>query len=274
MNLLATSLTPASLAPRIPSTGVNPRTRFLTWRPGGATVGARPASARLAQGFTLAVLLAFLPGCRSVKPEPEFESVFPISGPPLGWVVRAWNDVSQPAEGNPQWSLTDRVLTGGEPRGSWLMSDQEYGDFILEFEFLLGERGNSGCALRAPMKGDPAFDGLELQMADLRYNPEAKPNELTGSLYRAVAPLKQVYKPTEWNKYEIACRGPEIKVMLNGELILDLNLDHETIRPLRHDNTEAPPLKDRPRRGHIGFQELSREGSHVQIRNVRLKVLD
>jgi hypothetical protein len=63
-------------------------------------------------------------------------------------------------------------------------------------------------------------------------------------------------------------------VLLNGEQILDVNLDKESIATKRHDGTDAPPLKDRPRRGHIGFQELSRGGGHVQIRNARIKVLD
>jgi hypothetical protein len=48
----------------------------------------------------------------------------------------------------------------GNPRGTWLMSEKEYGDFVPGFEFKLGEMGNSGCALRAPMRGDPAFDGM------------------------------------------------------------------------------------------------------------------
>jgi hypothetical protein len=225
-----------------------------------------------AAGLVLLGVLAT--GCRSVKTEAEWQPLFPANGVPAGWVVRAWNDVSRPAEGNPVWRVERSVLIGGEPRGSWLLSEREYGDFILEFEFKLGERGNSGVALRAPPRGDPAFEGLELQMADLRYNPEAKPDELTGALYRAVAPRRQVYKPGEWNKYEIACVGPEVKVALNGELILDVDLRDQTLRPKRHDGTEAPPLKERPRRGRLGFQELSRDGSHVQIRNARIKVLD
>ena len=154
------------------------------------------------------------------------------------------------------------------------MSETEYGDFILTYDFRLGERGNGGCALRAPLKGDPAFDGLELQMADVRYNPEAKPSELTGGLYRAVAPRKQVYKPTEWNRYHITCKGSLIKVVLNGEPILDLDLDQQRETVKRHDGTDAPPLRDRPRKGHLGFQELSRGGSSVEIRNARIKVLD
>ena len=110
-------------------------------------------------------------------------------------------------------------------------------------------------------------------MADLRYNPDAKPNELTGGLYRAIAPTRQVYKPTEWNKYRITCQGGRVQVELNGEQILDVNLDEQKTPTLRHDGSEAPPLKDRPRKGHIGFQELSRGDSQVQIRHARIKVL-
>jgi hypothetical protein len=99
-------------------------------------------------------------------------------------------------------------------------------------------------------------------------------SELTGSLYKAVDPKKQLYRPTEWNKYQITCRGASVKVILNGEAILDVNLDRQTRPTKRHDDSDAPPLKDRPRTGHIGFQELSRGGGHVEIRNARIKVLE
>jgi len=237
-------------------------------------MGAHSTIMKTHDGFLVLGLGLLLAGCAHSRPDSDWVALFPEEGVPEGWVVRAWNDVRNPAEGGPVWKVQDGVLTGGEPRGSWLLSEREYGDFILEFEFKLGERGNSGCALRAPLQGDPAFDGLELQMADFRYNPEAKDSELTGGLYRAVAPLKQVYRPTEWNRYRIECRGPRVNVELNGETILDVNLDDQTASVKRHDGTDAPPLRDRPRRGHIGFQELSRDGSHVAIRNVRIRVLE
>ena len=142
-----------------------------------------------------------------------FTALFPKDGVPEGWLIRAWNDVKDPPAQPTKWTVENGILQGGEPRGSWLISEKEYSDFILEFEFKLGERGNSGCALRAPLAGDPAFDGMELQMADVRYNPEAKDSELTGGLYRAVAPTKQLYKPTEWNKYQITLRGSRLKVV-------------------------------------------------------------
>ena len=167
-----------------------------------------------------------------------------------------------------------QFVNGGEPRGTWLLSKQEYGDFVLRFDFKLGPTGNSGCALRAPLFGDPAFDGMELQMADYRYNPQAKDSELAGGIYRAIAPLKQVYKPTEWNSYVVTLNGPKLHVTLNGTVIHDLNLDQQDQVVLRHNGQTCPKVKDRPRKGHIGFQELSRGAEHVQIRNARIKVLD
>jgi hypothetical protein len=169
------------------------------------------------------------------------------------------------------WKVVDGVLTSGEQRGTWLISDAEYGDFILEYEFLLTEHGNSGVALRAPAAGDPAFDGMELQMADFRYNPDAKDSELTGGIYRAIAPTKQVYKPVEWNTCRIELVGSKLIVDMNGERIQNVDLSDFTATVKRHDGSDAPPIRDRPRRGHLGFQHLSRDNEPVKIRNVRLK---
>src|SRR5581483_3229095 len=132
----------------------------------------------------------------------------------------------------------------------------------LELEFKITARGNSGVALRAPMSGDPAYDGMELQIVDPRYyDGKGEAEQLCGAIYRGVAPKKDAFKPEEWNKYQITCRGPHVKVVLNGELIQDVNLDEQT-KPLHRDSPEkpAPPLKDRPRKGHIGFQDLGRDG--------------
>ena len=125
----------------------------------------------------------------------EIKSLFPDDGIPKDWVVRAWSDVGKPGPQGAQWVVEKGILNGGGARGSWLISNKEYSDFELSFDFKLGPQGNSGFALRSPSAGDPAFDGLELQMADYRYNTKAKDSELTGGLYRAVAPSQQVYKP-------------------------------------------------------------------------------
>jgi Domain of Unknown Function (DUF1080) len=205
-----------------------------------------------------------------------FKPLFPKDGVPEGWSVRDWADVKNPPPQGAVWKVTDGVLHGSEPRGTWLISEKLYGDFILKFEFKLGDRGNSGCGLRFPGAGDPAFDGLELQMVDPRYFPSDQkplPSELTGSLYRAVEPAKQVFKPNDWNTYEVALQGNRAVVILNGEKVVDTNL-HEVVTTLRrHNGKDVVPMKERPLKGHIGFQELSRGGDHVQIRNARIKEL-
>jgi hypothetical protein len=208
----------------------------------------------------------------------DFVPLFPKDGVPEGWVVRKWDNVKNPADQGVVWKVKEGVLQGSDPRGTWLVSEREYGDFILEFEWKLGERGNSGCGLRFPMEGDPAFDGLELQMVDPRYFGDdpanaPKPSELTGALYRAVTPKIQVFKSTDWNKYQITCQGALVKVTLNEQPILEVNLDQQNTPTKKHDGSDAPPLKARPRKGHIGFQELSRGGGHVEIRHARIKEL-
>jgi hypothetical protein len=219
-------------------------------------------------------IIAYYLLCSSLVAQDDLSPLFPQDGAPQGWVVRAWNDVSKPAMGEVAWSVKEGVLQPGKQRGTWLMSEKEYADFILEFEIKLTERGNSSIALRAPLQGDPAFDGMELQFADVRYNPEAKASELTGGIYRAIAPTKQVYKPTEWNTCRIELRGMRFKATINGELVQDVDLTQFDQPVKRHDGTDAPPVKDRPKKGHIGFQHLSRNNEPIWIRNIRLKELN
>jgi hypothetical protein len=225
------------------------------------------------RGVALVPLTILLLGAAGPAAEEGLVDLFPKDGVPKGWRVTAWNDLSKPGPKDAVWSVKDGVLTTGKQRGSWLVSDKEYSDFILEFEIKLDKLGNSGVALRAPLKGDPAFEGMEMQVADLRYNEKAKPDELTGAIYRCLAPTKQVYKPTEWNTCRIELKGDRLKVTLNGELIQDADLGAQDKTAKRHDNSDAPALKDRPRKGHIGFQHLSRDSSPVLIRNARLKEL-
>ena len=221
-------------------------------------------------GFTTLLLWLGSVQARAAGGEEGFVDLFPRDGSPQGWSVREWNDLTKEVK-EAAWSVKDGVLSSDKRRGAWLISDQEYGDFVLEFEVKLGELGNSGVALRAPMFGDPAFDGMEMQVADYRYNTRAKDSELTGGIYRAVAPSNQVYRPTEWNRFRIELSGDHLKVTANGEVIQDIDLSKQDQAVKRHDGSAAPPVKDRPRRGHIGFQFLSRDGVPVQIRGARIK---
>ena len=205
--------------------------------------------------------------------EEGFAPLFTADGAPTGWLVRAWDDLGTEAGPGTGWKVEGGVLRAGDRRGTWLMSDAEYADFILEFEIKLTERGNSGVALRAPLDGDPAFDAMELQLADLRYNPGATEAELSGAIYRAIAPTEQVYRPADWNACRIELKGMRLKVTLNGRVVQDVDLESLDRPTRRHDGRPASPVKDRPRRGHIGFQHLSRDNEPVLIRHARIKPL-
>lgn len=226
----------------------------------------------LTRALPAAILLA-LAGLVSAVPAADSVPLFPQDGPPAGWLVREWFDLAKEAPGDTQWTVKDGVLQPGTRRGTWLVSEREYGDFVLEFEIKLTALGNSGVALRTPLKGDPAFDALEIQFADFRYNTAAKPSELTGGVYRAIAPTRQAYRPTEWNRARIEVRGSRLKVRVNGETVQDVDLDRFATPVERHDGTLAPPIKDRPRRGRIGFQHLSRNNEPIWIRNARIREL-
>lgn len=206
----------------------------------------------------------------------DLAPLFAGKGFPPGWVMGTVKDVGKAPPPNAQWFINDNgELTGTNTYDSWIMSEKEYDNFELQFEFKVSPLGNSGVALRAPLHGDPAYDGMELQIVDPRYyEGRGAPEQLTGAIYRAIPARKAMFKPDAWNRYEITCRGPFIKVVLNGEVVQEFNLDEQTA-VLHRDSPQltAPPLKDRPRKGHIGFQELCRDGGHTFIRNVKLRPL-
>lgn len=228
--------------------------------------------------------------------EPAFEKQFTRPGVVSdGWVVRDWVDVSKPPKWPVTWEVdsdgilhgTGRYSAGGTNDrwiGTWLLSAKEYDDFILELEFKFkdgGAKGNGGVALRAPLAGDPAYEGLELQITDERfernYFPDATNAQLTGALY-LVSPAKELaYLPGEWNRYRVEARGPHVKVWLNDKLVQDVNLDEFTQPAQKHGEGQellpATPGAERPRRGHIGLQDLSEDYDTLLFRNVRIAEL-
>jgi hypothetical protein len=241
----------------------------------------------------LAVLLA----SAASASEPELQKLFTRPGVVSeGWLVREWTDVSKPPKWPVVWEVdADGVLhgtgryatgtTGDKWIGTWLLSEREYSDFILELEFKFengGKTGNGGIALRAPLAGDPAYAGLELQITDpnfeYSYFPGATNEQLTGALYFVSAPKELAYLAGEWNHYRIEMRGPKVKVWLNRKLVQDVDLDTLTKPAKRHGEgqeiLEAPSGAARPRRGHIGFQDLSESGETLLFRAVRIAELN
>ncbi len=153
--------------------------------------------------------------------------------------------------------------------GGNLLTEREYSDFVLRFEFRLFEGSNNGLGIRAPLEArDVAYDGIELQIIDNgaeRYR-DIQPWQKHGSLYHVFPAKTGHLRPVgEWNRQEVTARGTRIQVVLNGATILDVDTDDVTDPDLlaRH-----PGLKRRS--GHLGFLG---HNEPIEFRNIRLKDL-
>jgi len=154
--------------------------------------------------------------------------------------------------------------------GGNLYTKDEFSNFIYRFEFQLTPGANNGIGIRAPLEGDAAYVGMEIQVLD-NEAPKYKdlhPYQYHGSVY-GVIPAKRGYLlPTgEWNKEEIIARGSKIKVVLNGTVILDGDIK-EASKNGTMDHKEHPGLLLPT--GHLGFLG---HGDIVRFRNMRVKKL-
>jgi hypothetical protein len=166
------------------------------------------------------------------------------------------------------WGVDNGVMYVQGGGGGWLITEKEFGDYEMRLEYKVPVNGNSGVAARAPLKGDPAYQGMEIQILD-DYGPaytKLNPAQYTGSIYGVVPPAKRVTKHAgEWNQMTITCKGRKVKVEINGTVVVDANLDDYTDK---HAKAHPGLLRDK---GHVGFQ--SHDG-RVEFRNIYLKVLD
>ena len=153
--------------------------------------------------------------------------------------------------------------------GGNLFTGKEYGDFIFRFQVKLPPGGNNGVGIRTPLKGNPAYVGMEIQVLDNsgdRYQGKLQPYQYHGSIYGVVPAKRGHLKPVgEWNCQEIMCKGSHVKITLNGTVIVDADLDKidKTI-----DGRPHPGLHNK--KGYIGFLG---HGSRVEFRNIRIKEL-
>ncbi len=179
-----------------------------------------------------------------------------------------------------QWTVEDGVIAlrgrsdGKEHNGDYLWTKETYGDFVLELEFRVPERANSGVFLRTSDLADPVYTGLEMQVANSYGREPLSRGGTAGALYDCVAPSKNaVRKPGEWNQVRITCRGPRIEIVLNGETVVDADLDRWT-EPMKNPdgskNKFPRAMKDFARSGYIGLQD---HGLPVWYRNLRIKKL-
>ncbi|MCC7493969.1 MAG: DUF1080 domain-containing protein [Fimbriimonadaceae bacterium] len=152
--------------------------------------------------------------------------------------------------------------------GGTLLTEKQYANFVFRFEFRLGPGGNNGVAIRAPRQGNPAYEGMEIQILDdaAAQYANLKPTQYHGSVYDVFPAKRGATRPAgEWNTEEILVDWRHVKVTLNDQVIVDVSLD---------DAKDPELLKRHPgllrAAGHLGFMG---HGAKIEFRNLRLKEL-
>lgn len=151
-----------------------------------------------------------------------------------------------------------------------IYTEKEYADFIFRFEFQLTPGANNGLGIHAPLTGDVAYNGKEIQILDndAPVYSKLEAYQYHGSVYGIMAAKRGFLKPTgEWNYEEVYVKGDYIKVTLNGTVILEGDLKKATKNGTL-DKKDHPGLNRYT--GHIGFLG---HGSVVKFRNIRIKEL-
>lgn len=155
-------------------------------------------------------------------------------------------------------------------RGKDLYTEGRFGDFHLKFKFQLTEGANNGLGVRMEEGAHAAYDAMELQILDNsaeRY-AKLKPYQYHGSIYGVVPAKRGALKPVgRWNTQEVIAKGSQIKVIVNGQTIVDADIAEAAKKPTL-DGKNHPGLKRTE--GHLA---LLGHGSVVKFKDIRIKNL-
>lgn len=134
-----------------------------------------------------------------------------------GWTIRG---------GEATYDIKDGTVTGRtvhDTPNTFLTSDVEYGDFILELEYKVDPSMNSGIQIRSqsyPEYMDGRVHGyqIEIDPSDRAWSggiyDEARRGWLYPMTYNEGA--RNAFKQNEWNLYRIEAIGDSIKTWVNG----------------------------------------------------------
>jgi len=184
-----------------------------------------------------------------------------------GQSLNGWGVTGSP-EG---WIVDEGTILCTAQRGGYLYTLEQFEDLDLELEFKTEPKVNSGIFFRWSDLADPVHTGMEIQILDT-YGREPPGTHDCGALYDMVAPRVNAARPAgEWNPMRLSYRGSFITLDLNGERVLEVDIDQWDTPGKNPDGTPNKfkyAWKDLPRRGHIGLQD---HGGRIWFRAIRIR---
>ncbi|MFH1743177.1 MAG: DUF1080 domain-containing protein [bacterium] len=182
--------------------------------------------------------------------------VSPAFGAEAGWeyLFNGQNLDGWKTVGVQDWSVEDGniVAKARSEENGWLVTQREFGDFILRFRFKWSG-GDSGTQFRSHFEGD--------EMAGYQANLDAGRQFATGSLLELMGrklvreseyPAECLVTRDKWTEYEISAIGNHIQIRVNGLKTLDM-VD-----------------KKGPKRGFIALQMCSPDEARIEWTDVRV----
>lgn len=202
-------------------------------------------------------------------------------GQPLfdGKTLQGWTTL----EGKPVtrgWEVVDGAIhlkpsnNPSEERVGHILSEREYGDFDLSFEWKIAPRGNSGLKYRVRDYGD-YLRGCEYQILDdAMYDKRDIIRTSAGALYDLYEPnsSKHLNPPGEFNTARIVVHGNHIQHWLNGSLIVSAEVGSADWkhRVAQSKFSENPGFAE----NRLGKIMLTDHGGEVWYRNFDFRLLD
>ncbi len=216
--------------------------------------------------LTIAITLALsLASHAQPNPPPGYQPLF--DGQSFaGWRVPEGNDINV-------WSIDPaNGILKREVKSSMLWTKDSFGNFVLELEFKLSRKANSGLFFRSD-PSDHVQRGFEIQLMDTP-PAEALHNRNIGALYNAQAASQNTLKSlNKWNHLKLRAQGTSVKVWINDQLVNEIDLARWTepeTNPDGSKNKFKHALNSLPHHGQIGLQN---HGNNVSFRNLFIKEL-
>jgi hypothetical protein len=191
-----------------------------------------------------------------------------------GWVRRG---------GKAKYRALDGQIVGNSvpnTSNSFLCTEKGYGDFVLELEFKIDPNLNSGVQIRSHCfdenktveSGGKKFKipAGRVHGYQVEIDPDVKRGRLwTGGIYdegrrgwlndlKNNEPARKAFKPGEWNKFRIECKGDHVRTWLNGVPAADLK---DSVTPSGFIALQVHGVGKKP------------EPLEVRFRNLRIKEL-
>lgn len=186
-----------------------------------------------------------------------------------------WRGYAQADFPAASWHAQDDVLHAlpDGPRVS-LVSQEEFADFDLSFEWRLPVGGNSGVLFHVTEEEDePWKSGPEFQLLDNANHEDGRtPETSCGALYGIQGPTDAPpCSPGLYNISRIRVSGAHVQYWLNGVRVLDCDMKSDDFRErIARSKFSRLPRFAAARQGRIALQH---HGTDAWFRNLRIERL-